>query len=238
MKKITSLLLVGILFLASCTKQDIPVPQQDVLSNPVSTTSVQTNSVGEGQFAYVFIEPQSRTSLVTKYMKDTARVSRFFSFWVGLNLAQSNASDLNKYIDMPHWYNGLLPSVRQVEIPQTSVGTDINGKPVRAYNFKSFMIPKNTINDWVWVTIFVPTSSMLNDTRRQKIVEYTYKTNGVTKLTRNFTLTGSAPYSILVNYTGNRIPQGTYRVVSTWTNTNMRVKLNNTDDVYFRGNGN
>ena len=80
MRKITSLLLVGILFLASCTKQDIPVPQQDVLSNPVSTTSVQTNSVGEGQFAYVFIEPQSRTSLVTKYMKDTARVSRFYSF--------------------------------------------------------------------------------------------------------------------------------------------------------------
>ena len=100
MRKITSLLLVGILFLASCTKQDIPVPQQDVLSNPVSTTSVQTNSVGEGQFAYVSIEPQSKTSLVTKYMKYTARVSRFYSFWVGLNLAQSNASDLNKYIDI------------------------------------------------------------------------------------------------------------------------------------------
>ena len=77
------------LFAISCTKQDIPEPQQDVLSNPISTTSVQTNSVGEGQFAYVFIEPQSKTSLVTKYMKDTARVSRFYSFWVGLNLAQS-----------------------------------------------------------------------------------------------------------------------------------------------------
>jgi hypothetical protein len=153
-------------------------------------------------------------------------------------LTQSNASDLNKYIDIPHWYNGLLPSVRQVEIPQNSVGTDINGKPVIAYNFKSFMIPKNTINDWVWVTIFVPTSSMANDTKRQKRVEYTYKTNGVTRLTQNYTLTGSAPYSIIVNYTGNRIPQGTYRVISTWTNTNMRIKLNKTDDVYFRGNGN
>ncbi len=196
------------LFAISCTKQDIPVPQQDVLSNPVSTASVQTNSVGEGQFAYVFIEPQSKTSLVTKYMKDTARVSKFYSFWVGLNLTQSNASDLNKYIDIPHWYNGLLPSVRQVEIPQNSVGTDINGKPVIAYNFKSFMIPKNTINDWVWVTIFVPTSSMANDTKRQKRVEYTYKTNNVTKLTQNYTLTGSAPYSIIVNYTGNRISWG------------------------------
>jgi len=224
------------LFAISCTKQDIPVPQQDVLSNPVSTASVQTNSVGEGQFAYVFIEPQSKTSLVTKYMKDTARVSKFYSFWVGLNLTQSNASDLNKYIDIPHWYNGLLPSVRQVEIPQNSVGTDINGKPVIAYNFKSFMIPKNTINDWVWVTIFVPTSSMANDTKRQKMVEYTSK--GKNNLTQNYTLTGSAPYSIIVNYTGNRIPQGTYRVVSTWTNTNMRVKLNKDDDVYFRGNGN
>jgi hypothetical protein len=226
------------LFAISCTKEDITAPQQESLSNSVSTTSVNTNSVGEGSFAYVFIEPQSRTSLVTKYMKDTARVSRFYSFWVGLNLTQSNASDLNKYIDMPHWYNGLLPSVRQVEVPQNSIGTDMNGKPVVAHNFKSFIIPKNTINDWVWVTIFVPTSSMANDTKRQKRVEYTYKTNGVTRLTQNYTLTGSAPYSIIVNYTGNRIPQGTYRVISTWTNTNMRIKLNKTDDVYFRGNGN
>lgn len=237
MKKITSLLLVGILFLASCTKQDIQTPQQNV-SEQISSTSVQTNSVSETPLAYVFIEPQSKTPLVTKYMKDTAKVIRFYSFWVGLNLQQSNVTDLNKYIDMPYWYNGVLPNVRQVEVPQTSGGTDMNGKPVIAYNFKSFMIPKNTINDFVWVTIFVPTSAMSNDTKRQKVVEYSYKRNGATALTQNFTLTGSAPYSVIVNYTGNRIPQGTYRVISTWTNTNMRVRLNTTDDVYFRGNGN
>jgi hypothetical protein len=237
MKKITSLLLVGILFLASCTKQDIQTPQQTV-SEQITSTSVQSNSVSETPMAYVFIEPQSKTALVTKYMKDTAKVIRFYSFWVGLNLQQSNATDLNKYIDMPYWYNGVLPSVRQVEVPQTSGGTDMNGKPVVAHNFKSFMIPKNTINDFVWVTIFVPTSAMLNDTKRQKIVEYSYKRNGATALTQNYTLTGSAPYSVIVNYTGNRIPQGTYRVISTWTNTNMRVRLNTTDDVYFRGNGN
>jgi hypothetical protein len=79
---------------------------------------------------------------------------------------------------------------------------------------------------------------MLNDTKRQKRIEYSYKRNGATALTQNYTLTGSAPYSVIVNYTGNRIPQGTYRVISTWTNTNMRVRLNTTDDVYFRGNGN
>jgi hypothetical protein len=171
-------------------------------------------------------------------MKDTAKTSKFYSFWVGLNLNQSNATDLNKYIDIPYWYNGVLPSVRQVQVPQTSGGFDMNGKPIVSYNFKSFMIPKNTINDFVWVTIFVPTSSMVNDTKRQKTVEYSYKRNGLTVLTQNYTLTGSAPYSIIVNYNGNRIPQGTYRVISTWTNTNMRVRLNSTDDVYFRGNGN
>lgn len=237
MKKITSLLLVGILFLTSCTKQDIPTPQEP-LSERIASTSVQTNSTTETPMAYVFIEPQSKVSLVTKYMKDTAKVVKFYSFWVGLNLQQSNVTDLNKYIDMPYWYNGVLPSVRQVEVPQTSGGIDMNGKPVVAHNFKSFMIPKNTINDFVWVTIFVPTSSMLNDTKRQKRVEYSYKRNGTTALTQNYTLTGSAPYSVIVNYTGNRIPQGTYRVISTWTNTNMRVRLNTTDDVYFRGNGN
>jgi len=237
MKKITSLLLVGILFLASCTKQDIQTPQQTV-SEQITSTSVQSNSVSETPMAYVFIEPQSKTGLVTKYMKDTAKVIRFYSFWVGLNLQQSNVTDLNKYIDMPYWYNGVLPSVRQVEVPQTSGGTDMNGKPVVAHNFKSFMIPKNTINDFVWVTIFVPTSSMLNDTKRQKRIEYSYKRNGATALTQNYTLTGSAPYSVIVNYTRNRIPQGTYRVISTWTNTNMRVRPNTTDDVYFRGNGN
>jgi hypothetical protein len=227
------------LFAISCTKQDAFTPQPNAVKSEAVASTMSIGSTSESSnLAYVFIEPQSKTSLVTKYMKDTARVSKFYSFWVGLNLTQTNASDLNKYIDIPHWYNGLLPSVRQVEIPQNSVGTDINGKPVIAYNFKSFMIPKNTINDWVWVTIFVPTSSMLNDTKRQKKVEYTYKSNNVTKLTQNYTLTGSAPYSIIVNYTGNRIPQGTYRVISTWTNTNMRVKLNKTDDVYFRGNGN
>ena len=76
------------------------------------------------------------------------------------------------------------------------------------------------------------------ETGFEKTVEYSYKRNGATVLTQNYTLTGSAPYSVIVNYTGNRIPQGTYRVISTWTNTNMRVRLNTTDDVYFRGNGN
>lgn len=236
--KQVSIWVLSILLLVSCTKTDVQQPIQSLPTVEVSNSSAPQGVENSTNNAYVFIEPQSKSSIVTKYMKDTAKVIRFYSFWVGLNLQQSNATDLNKYIDMPYWYNGVLPSVRQVEVPQTSGGTDMNGKPVVAHNFKSFMIPKNTINDFVWVTIFVPTSSMLNDTKRQKIVEYSYKRNGVTALTQNYTLTGSAPYSVIVNYTGNRIPQGTYRVISTWTNTNMRVRLNTTDDVYFRGNGN
>jgi hypothetical protein len=233
-------LLYGIsmmVFVVSCTKQDTPLPKETVQEFVTAPTqSVSTTETNNK--AYIFIEPQAKCGVVTKYMKDTAKAVNFYSFWVGLNLNQSNVTDINKYIDLPYWYNGVLPSVKETEVPQVSGGVDLNNKPVVAYNFKSFVIPKNTINDYVWVTILIPTSSMSNDLKRQKVVEYSYKTNGVTKYTQNLTLTGSAPYSLLVNYTGNKIPQGTYRVVSTWTNTGMRVKLNTTDDVYFRGNGN
>jgi hypothetical protein len=205
-------------------------------------TSIRATSITpeliSTQKAYVFIEPQLKTGLIAKYLKDTAKTQNFYGFWVGLGLKESNKTDLIKYVDMPYWYNGNLPNIVETEVPQTSGGIDLYGKSILAYNFKTFKIAKNTINDWAYVTLLIPTSAMANDTKQQKTVECFYSVNGVIKTSQNFQVTGGASYSLIINYTGTRIPKGNYRVVQTWPGTYMRVKLNTTDDVFFRGYSN
>ena len=56
----------------------------------------------------------------------------------------------------------------------------------------------------------------------------------VSNLNRNM---DNVVYSSIVNYQGNRIPKGLYRLYSTYPVTGLRITFNATNDVYLRGNG-
>jgi len=243
-------LAVAITLLAiSCTKQDVLTPQpNDVQSE--ATTTLSTSSVGSTTSesnlkAYIFVEPQTKLRLIVDYLKTTPQSVQtptstpFYGFFTGLPIKTTNFTDLLNYIDMPFWYNGTLPSVIQSEIPQTTGGIDAHGNPKRAYNFSTIKINKGTLDEFGWVTVLIPTNAMLNDTRRQtRIAFYSMNGNRMTSSGNNtHTILNTNPQlqSFVLNYTGTRIPRGQYRVYSTYGGTGMRIRFNNTNDVYFRG---
>jgi hypothetical protein len=145
-------------------------------------------------------------------------------------------------VDMPYWNNGTLPSIIESNIPQTSGGFDLLGNPKFAYCFETIKIPKNTTVGAAWITILIPVSAMNNDTKRLRTV-YSYQKNATTgKLITNGSWTGftytmdNVIFSYVINYQGNRLPKGLYRLYSTYPGTGLRANLNATNDYYLRGN--
>jgi hypothetical protein len=235
------------LFAISCTKQDVFTPQPNaVKSEAVASTTSVTSTVSEPNLkAYVFIEPQSKYTMVSKYLKDSSQRSPsfarpFIGYWgVDAGALQHN---FLYYVDMPHWYDGRLPAVIKTDIPQVSGGLDNFGNTKTAYNFNTFVIPKNTVVGNAWVNILIPVSAMDNDSKRQKKVSVYQKKGNVLVTNGMFTGTthtmNNVIYSYVFNYQGNRIPKGYYRVYGTYPGTGFRISLNSTNDVYFRGTGN
>lgn len=242
MRKIASLLLVGILFLASCTKQDIPTPQQETLSSSVATTSVQTNSVSEGPFAYVFIEPKSKNALVSTAMKTVnPAVLGFRGFNNGIAISTANKNDLLGYLNMSSWTNGQLPTVLTTPIPTVTGGVDsfaLRTYTPTAGKFKKIRITKSTVNEWAWVTVVVPSQYALVG---NKIAFVGVKSNRIvtsTNASANYVTTISMNpivSSYTFNYTGNKIPQGSYKVYTTFTSSHMNIPFQNFDYIELRG---
>lgn len=245
-------LFVGIIslsvILVSCTKEDVYTPKQESVSETSSVAVMSTSPAVETNKAYIFIEPQSKLSLIVNYLKSVPQSTQtptstpFYGFFTGLPIKSTNYTDLVNYINMPYWYNGTLPAVIQSEIPQSSGGTDTYGNPKTAYNFTTVKINKGTLNEFGWVTVLIPVKAMANDTKKQVRIAY-YAKNG-TKIvssgnnTQTIINTNSTLYSYLINYTGTRIPTGQYRVYSSYGGTSMRIGFNKTNDVYFRGASN
>ena len=228
----------------SCTKQDIVVDKKETLTQVNATASVASTSTPEANNkAYIFVEPYTKYVMVANYLKtvpQSLNKTRFLGFFVGPGASVQH--NLLYYIDMPHWYDGRLPSVIEAEIPQVNGGPDSFGNPKRAYNFTTVKIPKNTVSGFGWINILIPVSAMSNDTKRQKTI-YTYEKVGNTLVT-NGTVQGrsynmnSVMYSYTFNYQGNRIPKGVYRLYTTYPDPGNRANLNSTKDYYLRGNGN
>jgi hypothetical protein len=238
------------LILVSCTKDDVYTPKQESVTETMSVTTMSTMSTTsvETPKAYIFVEPQSKLTMIVNYLKTRPRSVQtptntpFYGFFTGLPIKSTNYTDLLNYIDMPYWYNGTLPAVIQSEIPQSTGGLDAFGNQKVAYNFSTIKINKGTLNEFGWVTVLIPTSGMLNDTKKQNKIAYYSKNGNVITSSGNNTQTifntNSTLYSYVLNYTGTRIPKGLYRVYSTYGGTQMRVKFNTTNDVYFRGASN
>jgi len=244
MKKLLSLLTVTLLFLSSCVKKDLPVPSTDSNQNKFENyTANSSNTTEINTKAYIFVEPYTKYLMVAKYLKDSVTQlpnTKFLGFFVGPGVAVQN--NVKFYFDMPHWVDGRLPMYYTAEIPQTSGGVDSYGNAKTAFNFTTIKIPKGTVQGMGWVNILIPVSGMSNDTKRQKTV-YVYEKIGNTLVTNGnrppttYT-TNSVMYSYLINYQGTKLPQGLYRLYTTYPSTGFRLNFDSTKDVYIKGNSN
>jgi hypothetical protein len=235
-----------LIFFVSCSKEKASIIEPS-LTKTVATqaTSTQVSSNTEQNFkAYIFIERQSRTTQIVNYLKTLPRHplssgTPFYACNTMVSIQTRTVNDLQNYLNMPLWTNGVLPQVIQTEVPQVSGGTDSYGNPITAYNFTTIKIPKNTINENAWVLVLIPVSAMNNDTKRQNRIAY-YARNATRIVssannTQTAINTNTQLSSYLINYTGSIIPQGLYRVYSTYNNPGMRIGFTSTADFYLRG---
>jgi hypothetical protein len=236
-KQLLLSLLTLSVFLVSCSKEDIFGSDIAPINNMEHAT-MSTSSVGGTQTslkAYIFVEPVSKHAMIKNHLNKLPFIGRIP--FVGFHGVNGGAwkDNLPNYIDMPHWIDGRLPQIIQADIPQTSGGIDTFGNPVQAFNFKTVKITKNTVNDkFSWIIVLIPINAMNNDTKRQRRIHIVEKAGSVTKSSTVYT-TDNVMSGTVINYNGNRIPAGQYRVHSTYPGTGMRLNLNLTNDVYIRG---
>ena len=236
-KQLLLSLLTLSVFLVSCSKEDIFGSDIAPINNMEHAT-MSTSSVGGTQTslkAYIFVEPVSKHAMIKNHLNKLPFIGRIP--FVGFHGVNGGAwkDNLPNYIDMPHWIDGRLPQIIQADIPQTSGGIDTFGNPVQAFNFKTVKITKNTVNDkFSWIIVLVPINAMNNDTKRQRRIRIDEKVGNITKSSTIFT-TDNVMSGTVINYNGDRIPAGQYRVYSTYPSSGMRLNLNSTNDVYIRG---
>ena len=236
-KQLLLSLLTLSVFLVSCSKENILGSEITPINNMEHAT-MSTSSIGGEQTplrAYIFVEPMSKHVMIKNHLNKLPFIGRLpFVGFHGVN-AGAWKDNLPNYINMPHWIDGRLPQIMQVDIPQTSGGIDTFGNPVQAFNFKTVKITKNTVNDkFSWIIVLIPINAMSNDTKRQRRIRIDEKAGNITKSSTVFT-TDNVMSGTVINYNGNRIPAGQYRVYSTYPSSGMRLNLNSTNDVYIRG---
>jgi len=236
-KQLLLSLLTLSVFLVSCSKENILGSEITPINNMEHAT-MSTSSIGGEQTplrAYIFVEPMSKHVMIKNHLNKLPFIGRLpFVGFHGVN-AGAWKDNLPNYINMPHWIDGRLPQIMQVDIPQTSGGIDTFGNPVQAFNFKTVKITKNTVNDkFSWIIVLIPINAMSNDTKRQRRIRIDEKVGNITRSSTVFT-TDNVMSGTAINYNGNRIPAGQYRVYSTYPSSGMRLNLNSTNDVYIRG---
>ena len=204
----------------SITTSITPTPSITPSSSPLPPTK-----------AFLFIEPYTGSTDIGSWMY-TSLGSGFYGFTNGTQPTQVQNTfnvELNTYVDFSGWTSGLFPTIINQDVPQSTGGFDTYGNPIIAYNFKTTMVSANTVSSGkAWFTWMIPTGQT-NGLYQKKI---DYSTSGPTILTT--VNTEPTIYSYYFTYTGNTIPQTTYRVYTTYPSTNFEL-LNNTA-IYFRGN--
>ena len=224
-------------FLVSCSKENILGSDITPINNMEHAT-MSTSSIGGTQTslkAYIFVEPRLKHAMIKNHLKTLPFTGRlpflgFHGVGLGENL-KSNFPNFSNYINMPHWIDGRLPQIMQVDIPQTSGGIDTFGNPVRAFNFKTVKIAKNTVNDsFSYIIVLIPINAMNNDTKRQTMIHIVEGSGPPKYIKTDKILSG-----VVINYNGNLIiPAGQYRIYTT-TDRGMVLNLNSRNDVYISG---
>jgi hypothetical protein len=164
------------------------------------------------------------------------------STWRGFNVngvTTNNAKTFNNQMNAYLRYNGwgsVQPRIFTGFSSNISRGVDSFGNPVVANRVQTTIVPSGTTPDGIaaWYTWFVPTAATNN---------LRYSGFSVNQNVSGFTPSGlrAAIANNFVNYTGStNMPQGIYRVYTTYTNQGWRITQNtatNRRNLYFRGGG-
>jgi len=199
-----------------------------VTKTQTPTPTVTPSRTPPPMIAYLFIEELSGKADIGQWMFD--RGQNFFGFSNSSQPTQSQSTfnvELNNYVDFTGWTNGFYPSIIQQTVPQTSGGFDSFGNSILQYNFDTTQVSAVTA-DRAWYSWIIP----INATNNLKQVQIDYSTSNPNILTT--VNMESTIYNYTFTYTGATIPNGTYRVYTTYPGTNFR--LINSTDIYFRGN--
>lgn len=239
--KIKQLLLSFItlsVFFVSCSKDDINSFEPQEIKTVQSQSVASTQASEPNLKAYIFIEQYGKSPMIKAYLNTLPSLVVGKMKFTGFHGVNGDAWKYNlpNYISMPHWTDGRLPQIVESEIPQAgATGSDSYGNLIQSYNFKTVKISKNTINDqFSWVVVLVPINAMNGDTKKQTKIQVVEKLGNVTTSSTIYT-TDNVLSGTVINYNGNRIPAGQYRVYSTYPFTGMRLNFNTTKDVYIRG---
>jgi hypothetical protein len=213
----------------SPTPTNTPTNTTTPTNTPATTpTPTPTN---QPFFAYGFID-QSAVSPRTNL---NAWMTAQGSTWKGFNAIPNNPStnpstfndQMNAYISYTGWgvYN---PAIVVTGITSTSGGIDSQGQPIEAYKFQTAELPAGVFSGTAaWVTWFVATGA----TNGQRYSTIEFGNNAST----SSTMTVPVDYvSFDIDYTGNTIPPGIYRMYSSYSSTAFRPLVANLPQ-YYRG---
>ena len=211
------------------TPTNTPTPTNT--ETPTSTPTQTPTPTNQPFFAYAFIDQAAvspRTNL-------NAWMTAQGSAWKGFNAIPNNPStnpstfndQMNAYISYTGWgvYN---PAIVVTGITSTSGGIDSQGQPIEAYKFQTAVLPAGIFSGTsAWVTWFVATGA----TNGQRYSTIEFGNNATT----SSTMTVPVDYvSFDINYTGNTIPPGVYRMYTSYSSTSFRQLVANLPQ-YYRG---
>jgi len=221
------------------TSSQTPTPSVTETTTPTPTIT-PTNTVTPSltpavEFvSFLFIDSNQaavRTQL-DNYM--LAQGSTFRGFNINsptLNNTTTFNRQMNSYVRYSGW--GVTePSIRTGTTYNITRGVDAYGIPIVANRMTTTRVLSGTTTPngvAGWYTWIIPTGAT-GTQRYNTLVRLFNSPTGTTQVTQRTNMS-----SIVFNYTGGtNIPNGVYRVYSSFTNTGLRITQNNTN-IFFRG---
>ena len=180
--------------------------------------------------AYLFIEPSTGSTSIGQWMYNLGL--NFFGFTNYSQPAQNQGQfniDLNNYVDYTGWTSGNFPTIIQSNVPQTSGGFDSFGNPIVEFNFVTTEVPANTVGCLSWYTWIIPVSLTNNMVQTSIDMNQEGDSQHLTTIDTEPTI-----YNYTFTYTGNTIPQTTYKVYTSFPDGNFEIY--NNQSIYFKGN--
>jgi hypothetical protein len=212
----------------TATPTETPTQTPTMTETPTQTpTPTPTN---QPLFAYVTIEPQGQTANFNGWMASQGSAWRGF-YINGATTANPVTFDqqFNAYLNYSGW-GGNSPAIITGTISQTSGGNDAFGNPINAYLFQTTEVSGGTTPSSAWYTWYVSTGATNGQIMSQIGTNTAGNPNSLTARNMN-----SGYYNNIVNYTGSTIPQGVYRVYTTYGLFDFRINAS-VNDIYFKGN--
>jgi len=226
---------------ATVTQTPTVTPTNTPTYTPTNTiTPTNTPSptpTNQPLFAYAFIDQAavSPRNDLSAWMVSQGSAFRGFNVTGSGGTPSTNAvtfdSQMNAYISYSGWgvYNpAIVITGITTSTPPYTPPTDAQGQTIQQYKFQTALIPSGAFSGTsAWITWFVPIAATNGQT-------YSTILYGSSAAATN-TLTLPATYlSLTINYTGNKIPSGVYKMYTSYAGTEFRPLTGNLPQ-YYRG---